>query len=409
MKVLHINTHIYGGAAIAMLKLHEALLKKGVQSKVLILSGDSTQHENIYNYPVSEDSLLIKASRSLGLNWKKSDRNQYKVTRFQNNEYETFTFANTDYFVEDHILVKESDVINLHWVSNFINFPSFFRKVKKPIVWYLHDMNPFMGGFHYSIDRDNIIDKSIVELDQKQLALKKKALARSSLKYIVGDSRWITKCAKESKIYPKYINFATINYSINNEVYYPISKEAARGCLNIKKELFVIGFGASDLSNRRKGLHLLVDAINKLNKKEILLVLFGEGQPSSLQELNIPYLSLGKLNSPYWQRITYSALDLFVIPSLQEAFGQTCLEAMSCGTPVVGFSSSGIEDMIIPHKTGLLAKANDSTDLSRQIEFMMNNTDKRKEMGKSAVQFISDKFNEDYQSYQFMKIYEQVL
>jgi hypothetical protein len=44
---------------------------------------------------------------------------------------------------------KEADIINLHWVANFIDFQSFFRYNDKPIVWTLHDANPFTGGCHY--------------------------------------------------------------------------------------------------------------------------------------------------------------------------------------------------------------------------------------------------------------------
>ena len=44
----------------------------------------------------------------------------------------------------------------------------------------------------------------------------------------------------------------------------------------------------------------------------------------------------------------YSAADVFVIPSLQESFGQTVIESLACGTPVVGFASGGIVDMVRP-------------------------------------------------------------
>ena len=44
------------------------------------------------------------------------------------------------------------DIIHLHWIGGFVDIPTFFKHVKKPIIWTLHDMNPFQGGFHYKDD-----------------------------------------------------------------------------------------------------------------------------------------------------------------------------------------------------------------------------------------------------------------
>ena len=48
----------------------------------------------------------------------------------------------------------EIDVIHLHWVAKLIDYTSFFASVPDqfPIVWTLHDMNPFTGGCHYAGD-----------------------------------------------------------------------------------------------------------------------------------------------------------------------------------------------------------------------------------------------------------------
>ena len=47
------------------------------------------------------------------------------------------------------------DILQLHWVSTFVDYREFFSRIsrKLPIVWTLHDMNPFTGGCHYSGDR----------------------------------------------------------------------------------------------------------------------------------------------------------------------------------------------------------------------------------------------------------------
>ncbi|TAE46946.1 MAG: hypothetical protein EAY69_07690, partial [Cytophagales bacterium] len=62
-----------------------------------------------------------------------------------------FTFTESAYNILSHHLVKEADIIHLHWVAHFLDYASFFKKINKPVVWTLHDKNPLNGGFHYDI------------------------------------------------------------------------------------------------------------------------------------------------------------------------------------------------------------------------------------------------------------------
>jgi glycosyltransferase involved in cell wall biosynthesis len=67
---------------------------------------------------------------------------------------EQFSHPFSRYRIEQHPWVREADVINLHWVSCFLDYARFFATVEKPIVWTLHDQNPYLGGFHYEWERD---------------------------------------------------------------------------------------------------------------------------------------------------------------------------------------------------------------------------------------------------------------
>ena len=44
--------------------------------------------------------------------------------------------------------VPRADIYNLHWINEFVDPLPFFRTVQQPVVWTLHDMNPFTGGCH---------------------------------------------------------------------------------------------------------------------------------------------------------------------------------------------------------------------------------------------------------------------
>ncbi len=105
----------------------------------------------------------------------------------------------------------------------------------------------------------------------------------------------------------------------------------------------------------------------------------------------------------------YSAADLFVIPSLQETFGLSGLEAMACGTPVVGFAAGGITDYVRPGETGLLAKVGDSPDLAAKIQWMLDHPGDREQMGKQARSMVETEFNQITQTQLHIELYRSLL
>src|SRR6185369_3871237 len=106
-------------------------------------------------------------------------------------------------------------------------------------------------------------------------------------------------------------------------------------------------FAAESVANVRKGFSHLAQAVATVRGVEkMLLVSVGGGKcelPAGLQ-----HLPLGKIGNDRMLSTIYSAADVFVIPSLQESFGQTVIESLACGTPVVGFAAGGIPDMVRP-------------------------------------------------------------
>ena len=82
---------------------------------------------------------------------------------------------------------------------------------------------------------------------------------------------------------------------------------------------------------------------------------------------------MGYLKDEYSTALVYNAADIFIAPSLAEAFGYVVMEALSCGTPVVGFNVGGIPDMISHKQNGYLAEYKSAEDIAAGIQFCLEN------------------------------------
>jgi glycosyltransferase involved in cell wall biosynthesis len=125
--------------------------------------------------------------------------------------------------------------------------------------------------------------------------------------------------------------------------------------------------------------------------------------------IHFPIRFLGYLYDERFLSICYSAADIFVMPSLQEALGQTALESMACGTPVVGFNVDGVPDIVKPFQTGLLARKGDAEDLANKIQWMVEHPQERGQMGTTARHLIEQEHTLDIQAQRYIELYNSLL
>ena len=135
-----------------------------------------------------------------------------------------------------------------------------------------------------------------------------------------------------------------------------------------------------------KGLADLIDAMSKIDLKEIDLVLMGAdmGLGKRLDNLalskKVKMHRIGHVSDEIY-RSALSCAEILVLPSEYEAFGIVLLEAAAASTPVIGTRVGGIPEAMSEGKNGLIVNYNKSSDLSKSILYLLNDDNLRVKMG----------------------------
>ncbi len=166
-------------------------------------------------------------------------------------------------------------------------------------------------------------------------------------------------------------------------------------------------FVADSAAIKRKGFDYIAAALAEMSAEPKLFLLGVGGGKQVVPSL--PQLHLGKITNDRMLSIIYSAADVFVIPSLQESFGQTVTESMACGTPVVGFDTGGIPDMVRPGVTGYLAKVGDAAALREAIMKVLREPEKWPAMSANCRRIAVEEYSLETQAKNYAAHYQAIL
>ena len=372
MNILHVNTDVQGGAAHACIGLHRALLNHRVASTLLTLQPSTQRIPHHYAYqemcPNVNRSLLSKAIRiiSAGKHWQPSARKNSFIVKVCK-EADNFSFLDTSYDITQLEVFRQADIVNLHWAAGFLDWVSFFSvRNQKKVVWTLHDMHPFTGGYHYasnykgyqSEDRDYPPARQTSIPNMAQQNLKRKKLILQHFKSpltIVSPSVWMHDVSRSSALFKAY-SHQVIPYSIDVDVFRPLEKRLCRELLGLPPDKLIFIFVSQDVNNRRKGFRILLDSIPLLKADQGLLVCSVGNISVEIGSDQVQHIPLQTIQDPRLMALAYNAADAFVIPSLEDNLPNTVLEALACATPVVGFDTGGIKDMVKNGFNGYLSE-----------------------------------------------------
>lgn len=387
MKVTHINTQDYGGAAKACIRINSVINSKGILSKVLVLHKTNNNDDVIEYIPKTHEYLLNIIPKVLN-----------KITSIISKKTSTsFSLPFTGFKLKNNKDYIDSDIINLHWVSFFIDYKKFFKNNKKIIVWTLHDMNPFTGGNHYSFNNKILSLISNIILIYKIHIFSKNKLNLT----IVSPSKWLLEKSKNSPTFKKFMHFHIPN-PINTNIFRNYEKNQSRKDLGIEINKKVILFVSDSLKDKRKGFRYLIESLDKISDEKIQVITIGSNFDQTIKGLDIK--NFGHIKDENLMAKIYSSSDLFVIPSLEDNLPNTILESISCGTPVVGFKVGGIPEIIENESIGLLCEKIDSLSLSQTIKKALNTKFDPEKIRSYTV----ERFGEDVIAKKYIELYENL-
>lgn len=425
IRVLHVaDSDTCGGAARAGYRIHCALLEYGsswdVQSRMRVIRGYT-----------GDTSVSAGEPREASWPWKKIRPKllQRRYRRFHTNNDTAHSIAWPDTGLLNELNNAEVEIVHLHWLGNNVLSVEEIGRLRKPVVWTLHDQWPFCGAEHYSplppaedhrpftgyYQNNRGEGESGPDLNRWTWERKKQAWRNPM--HLVVTSRWLESAVSGSALLGHW-PIIRIPYPLDLHQWYPVSRHAAREALGLPLDVPLVLFGAhAGMKDRRKGADLLLDALCQLRHGDehhpasrAELVTFGPTDPADCQVSQVlPVHHFGSLSDTVTLRMLYSAASVMVVPSRLEAFGQTASEAQACGTPVVAFANTGVADVIKNRYTGFLASAINADALAQALDQLLQQDQQELDrMGKAARQRAECLWSPQGIAQSYCNLYEKV-
>ena len=370
MNILHLNTGQEGGAALCARRIHKALLHQGIASHMLVAKGPSASDVTV-SHPDQDwwygNPLRGKIKHLLMRTPFFWDREKMDILLRQalprNAEPPYCHHPYTDFkSLWRHPLIEWADIIHLHWVSGLVDYPSFFRHIRKPIVWTLHDMNPFLGLMHYE-SAHQPLPSYLRKLERHCLSVKRRSLGKAKI-FPVAISRIMAKSCRLSSIFDN-CPLNVIPNGVEVSVFKPSHHLYSLQGVDLANSTVFL-FSSIDIWDTRKGLQRVIEALEKVDCDDKVLVVVGSNPSQKMPRASFPVICVGLVKDETFLATLYSTADFFLHASCDESFGQTLVEAMACGTPVIA-TRCGISPELVSDANGVLCDGFDSDALTQAI------------------------------------------
>lgn len=390
MKVLFINTVFENGSTGRIVKdLGTAVEQNG------------GEYRAIYGRGVSKDPHAIKMSTNLDVIFhaffsRITDRAGFYSKR------------STRYLVE-YIRKYKPDIIHLHNLHGYyLNIEILFDFLKKEykgkIIWTLHDCwaftghcvhytwvkcNKWMRGCNHCLEKKQYPVSIFFDSSNKNYVDKKRIFTGINNMTIITVSDWLKYQTEQSFL--KDYKVQRIYNGIDKKIFHYTENDIKKKNNWENKKIVLL---VSDGWNERKGFDKMLQ-VASIAPTDWMFVIVGLEKKRILK---LPDNVIGIEKTWEQQELIklYSAADVFFNPSVEETFGLTTVEAISCGTPALVFDSTASPEILQKVGVGEVLKTDASSlDIVNGLKFLMD----------SKVQIKTDLFSKESFISNYLKCY----
>jgi glycosyltransferase involved in cell wall biosynthesis len=401
-----------GGAARAANRLHRALLEQGEFSRMKVRSkksDDWTVERAGGKVGTATEWLRPQAGRLLG--WQHTPNAALHSGNFLPSRW------------APEIDRSPADVVNLHWVGGETLSIRDIGRIRKPLVWTLHDMWAFCGAEHYAPDDPSARWRTGYHAGNRepgasgpdwnrQVWRRKRKCWRKPMQIVVP-SRWMAECVRQSALLRNW-PVAVIPYTLDIKRFQPLPRAFCRNVLDLPPDRKLLLFGAAGgIKDAIKGWDLLESALYQLFQAQpaaaITCVVFGQSEPRTPPALPFAVRWMGTVQDDATLALLYNAADVMVVPSRQDNLPQTATEAQACGCPVVAFDCTGLRDAVEHVRTGFLAPPYETAGLAEGLRWVLEDEARRQELGAAARRRAMALWRAEAIVPQYIAVYEKAI